>query len=537
MDLIVFRTDASLQIGSGHVMRCISLAHDLQKKGAIIKFVTRKFVGNLDDLILKKGFEVLSLSAESIKFAENSNEKYANWLGVSQEQDALETINAIKNVYVDWIIVDHYAIDRKWEEKLSPYSKKIMVIDDLSNRRHHCDVLLDQNYINDISRYDNLVPKDTTKFLGPRYALLRKEFREENHKKPNNIDSVNSVFIFFGASDLHNLTSLSIKALTQKGLENLSVIVLVGSTNNHLNEIKKLVKARPNTELHIQVENVAKLMSLCDLAIGAGGSTTWERLAIGLPSIVVTVADNQVPFSKELDNDNYITYIGAHSQVTQKDIYKSLIQTLSSISELHEQSINGQILVNGKGVGILTDFLIFGDQKLSFTYRKACFSDCQIYWAWANETQTRKNAFNQDRIEWQNHKKWFRVKLSDPLALLLIFESNYGLIGQVRFEYENSEFNIDYSIDKQFRGYGLGKIVLTKSIQYLCNNQPKKFINLVANVKKNNKASISIFKKLGFKITKINESENMFSFSLKCSKNDFKFMSEDKLFDITKKIL
>lgn len=537
MGVIVFRTDASLKIGSGHVMRCISLAYELQKKGAIVKFVTRNFFGNLDDLIVKKGFEVLSLSAKSIKYSGNSNEKYANWLGVSQDQDALETINAIRKVYADWIIVDHYAIDREWEEKLSPYSKKIMVIDDLSNRQHHCDVLLDQNYINDISRYDNLVPKDATKFLGPRYALLRKEFREENQKKPINIYSVNSIFIFFGASDLHNLTSLSIKALTQKGLENLSVIVLVGSANSHLTEIKKLVKERPNTELHIQVENVAKLMRLCDLAIGAGGSTTWERMAIGLPSIVVTVADNQVPFSKELDNDNYLKYLGAHSQVTQNDIYKSLLQTLNSLTELHEQSINGQILVNGKGVRIVSDFLIFGDQKLSFTFRKACFSDCQIYWAWANETLTRKNAFNQDRIEWLNHNNWFREKLSDPSALLLIFESNYGLIGQVRFENEDSEFNIDYSIDKQFRGYGLGKVVLTKSIEYLCNNQPKKFINLVANVKKNNKASISIFKKLGFKKSKINESENMFSFSLKCSKNDFKLMSEDKLSDNTKEIL
>lgn len=177
---IVFRVDASTDIGSGHVMRCLSLAKVLRERGARCFFICREHRGNLIDEIREEGFVVyeLPINSGTIK----SSQIYENWLGDVYSADALASISCLDVSSNDLLIVDHYAIDERWEALVRKYFKKIMVIDDLANRKHNCDYLLDQNLSHSWSNYVGLLPKKSQTFIGPKFALLRPEFTFIRHQ-------------------------------------------------------------------------------------------------------------------------------------------------------------------------------------------------------------------------------------------------------------------------------------------------------------------------------------------------------------------
>ena len=361
--IVAFRTDASLQIGSGHVMRCLTLADELKKAGAKITFITRDHPGNLNQLIKNKGhnLEVLSPPSISDDFqadSVNPRSEYLKWLGVPELRDASETIAKLKKNKPSWLIVDHYGLGLEWELALRPHIEKLMVIDDLADRKHDCDFLLDQNfyllldqnfYQNGQNRYDDLVPPACTKFLGPEFALLRPEFAEARKKIKPRTGEIKRVFVFFGGSDRDNVTAKALEALSHPDLMHLEVDGVIGESNPHKGEIEVLVKTRSNTFLHVQVENMAELMARADLALGAGGSTTWERLCLGLPSLVISIAANQTPTNQALMEAGYITFLGARDKVEVGDIVSALRHCLTHPEELMLQSIEMQKLVPGTG--------------------------------------------------------------------------------------------------------------------------------------------------------------------------------------------
>ena len=175
---IAFRVDATNQIGTGHFMRCLTLADELKKQGAQICFLSPNFPAHLNDMLVAKGMKYMPLSLDAVQ-EPNDDLVHSNWLGTCQAQDAKRTIQALADQPWDWIVVDHYALDERWESAVRMSAKKIMVIDDLADRLHNCDVLLDQNfYANMQTRYSGKVPVDCQLLLGPSYALLRKEFKK-----------------------------------------------------------------------------------------------------------------------------------------------------------------------------------------------------------------------------------------------------------------------------------------------------------------------------------------------------------------------
>ena len=182
---IAFRTDASDQIGTGHFMRCLTLADGLKQRGAQICFVSCHLPEQLRSILVAKGHEFVLL--DSVQNALALDElAHAHWLGGTQAEDAADTIRALSDRILDWLVVDHYALDFRWESALRQTAKKIMVIDDIADRQHDCDVLLDQNFYADMqTRYTGKVPSHCRLLLGPRYALLRDEFRQlHEHVKP-----------------------------------------------------------------------------------------------------------------------------------------------------------------------------------------------------------------------------------------------------------------------------------------------------------------------------------------------------------------
>ena len=211
---ILVRVDSSITTGTGHLMRCLTLANALKEIGHNVHFACRDLKGNINQLVTKQGHNLHSLPVPEEEFVSQLDDTtHAKWLEVEWQQDYKETFKVMQDIagQIDWLVVDNYALDYRWESLLRQYVKRIMVIDDLADRKHDCDMLLDQNYYSDSNaRYAGLVPFTCRMFLGPKYAILRPEFFQERQNLPQRNDTVQRILIFFGGVDQSNETGKKI---------------------------------------------------------------------------------------------------------------------------------------------------------------------------------------------------------------------------------------------------------------------------------------------------------------------------------------
>lgn len=352
---VVFRADASIQIGSGHVMRCLTLADRLRGNGASVQFICRELPGHLCDFIQQQGFLVNRLPF-SIQNTNRSKENklYEEWLGETWEKDVSQTsdILQIAKARIDLMIVDHYAIDIRWEQRVRRFADKIMVIDDLANRPHDCDILLDQNlYENMQMRYDGIVPEHCLKLLGPRYALLREEFLLARSYGKNRGGHIQRIFVFFGGSDPTDESTKALEAISLLNRPDLAIDVVVGNSNPNKDRITELCLTMPNTNFYCQINYIAELMVKADLAVGAGGSATWERCFLGLPAIIVTTADNQIEVTEAVAKAKAIFYLGHYPDVSTRSIAEALKQFLQSPESVKKMSQSGRELMGESKTG------------------------------------------------------------------------------------------------------------------------------------------------------------------------------------------
>lgn len=351
-----------MEIGTGHVMRCLTLADELQSVGAKCYFICREHAGNLIDQIRQRGFTVIVLPdlARTIVAGNSAlifNANGESSLGADWAIDAEQTRIALGGAFVDWLIVDHYAIDSLWEKSLRSMCRKLMVIDDLTNRLHDCDLLLNQNIGLDVSRYSNLVSKECVVLVGPHYALLHPEYSSYRKFYSTCKDIAKTAIVFFGGTDLQNLTGLSIEALSQPELRFLEVDVVIGANNPHTSALKAQIMDRPLTRIHQSRPHLADLMAMADISIGAGGATTWERMCVGLPSVVVCVADNQRLVSEELSRDGLIVYAGEASKLSSIALAKIISELITNPVMLSSLSIKTKKLVDGLGASRVANIM------------------------------------------------------------------------------------------------------------------------------------------------------------------------------------
>lgn len=369
---VFIRTDASFQMGTGHIMRCMTLAKALRQCGVTVLFVSRELPGHLCDYVKKEGFSVCRLPYDAaMAGATTEDSDYACWLGKTSAEDVVETGVAItdSNLPVDWLVVDHYALDHNWERAMRPFVRKIMVIDDLANRNHDCELLLDQNlYENMKTRYNELVPPNTVKLLGPAFALLRSEFLDMRRNIKVRSGAIENILVYFGGSDLSNETVKSVEAIASNRSKGHTVDIVIGSNNSHGKAIAAAADKLRAALCHVNVKNMAKLMVEADLCIGAAGGTTWERCCLGLPTMVITVAENQVAATRCLHENNILYFIGEHSRVSAKDITKTLDMFCSNSDLVRQYSENSMLLVDGIGAQRCVDeMLVAGKMRKSKT--------------------------------------------------------------------------------------------------------------------------------------------------------------------------
>lgn len=332
---IIFRVDSSTKMGMGHLMRCLTLADEFKKQNHNIAFICRELLGNLIDLVKQKNHEVIALPVDK---AFQSDSIYLDWLGAEQEEDAAQVIDKIpKNVNL--LIVDSYALDEKWHKKLRSHAKKIMVIDDLADRNFDCDILLNQNLGSKKENYKNKVPKDCQLLLGCDYALLRPEFAESRKEvltKRKQTKSIKNILISMGGSDTNNLTYDVLQGIN----DDFNVIVVLGASSPHNDTILSYAKNK-NIKVVINARNMAELMLETDLAIGAGGSTSWERCCLGLPTLSYVTEDNQRTIAENLER------IGAVKIV--KNFTQDFQELSNNFSAWKKMSNHAQNICDGLG--------------------------------------------------------------------------------------------------------------------------------------------------------------------------------------------
>jgi UDP-2,4-diacetamido-2,4,6-trideoxy-beta-L-altropyranose hydrolase len=345
---VAIRVDAGPKIGTGHLMRTLTLADMLKKNHVRVRFVSRNMPIHLQRMLEIRGHDVTSLpTAPAIEVA--GDLAHSRWLDVSQTRDADDTCAALSDGLLEWVIVDHYALDRRWECLIRRCCSRIFVIDDLADRSHECDILLDQNLFLDIhDRYVGKVPTKATLLLGPRYALLREEFHRARAKETSRAGRVQRVLILLGGVDAKNHTSKVINGLIQLPAPAPTVDVVIGFQHPALEEITGLCQ-RHHFRLHVQAENVAELMVMADLAIGAGGSTSWERCCVGLPTVCLTQADNQVHIARGLEASGAVVNLGDGCLVSAEIIRDAVLALIGEPGRLISLSRSAGQLVDGLG--------------------------------------------------------------------------------------------------------------------------------------------------------------------------------------------
>jgi UDP-2,4-diacetamido-2,4,6-trideoxy-beta-L-altropyranose hydrolase len=471
-------------------MRCLTLGAALRDRGADVSFVCREMDGDLNELIESREFTVARLPVGKSAIRLDPSE----W-----ERDAKDTMAALGSSggRPQWLIVDHYALDARWESALRKSSERTMVIDDLADRQHDCDLLLDQNlFANMDGRYLKRVPGGCSMLLGPEYALLQPEYSELHSRIRPREGKVNRILITFGGADEDNLTGRALSAFLALRRDEIECDVVFNESGIHGDAIRAQAAGRKNVHLHSDLPTLAPLIADADLAVGGAGATSWERLCLGLPSLTVILAENQRVVGEELGSLGLARVLGDKTEVTEAVIAKALGDLIATGLEKNwsERCLS---TVDGNGAKrVCAALMVSSSDKL--TARRAATSDESLLLAWANDPMTRSNAFSQQPISVEDHHSWLASRLDDESGcrLYVVQDSDGVPIGQVRFERKDARWQIDYALAPVFRGRGLGKPLLEAALAAL--RKEFKSATVFAQVKSENRSSQKVFESLGF---------------------------------------
>ncbi len=361
LNLAFFRVDAALHIGTGHVMRCLTLAYALRDAGIECRFICREHAGNLIDHIRGCGFEVHGLGLRETGAGTSTNTAcHATWLGDSWEHDAAETLSILSNAHARYLIVDHYALAAEWEDAVKLAVHRLFVIDDLADRRHNCDLLLDQNLGRNASDYSALVPRSCRTLTGPRYALLRKEFAEKRRESLSRRVSpvLTQLLISMGGVDQHNVTGDILRALQECPLPAIcKIAVVLGPHAPWLENVRELAASMPwDTDVKVGVSDMENLMTISDLSIGAAGSTSWERCCLGLPTLMFVLAENQREAAYFLEQVGAVWKISEHGNFKDEmaACIKRIVEDAGALAGMAEKA---SLVCDGGGVARVLQLL------------------------------------------------------------------------------------------------------------------------------------------------------------------------------------
>ena len=521
---IAIRVDASSVIGSGHVMRCLALADALKRKGAKAHFICRVHENNLIGFIRDKKYDCSTLDLcdgagdGAVAKDQEQMPEHASWLGTSWQRDAEETGEVLKRGSYDWLLVDHYALDWHWESALRPLNKKIMVIDDLADRKHDCDALLDSVCGRKPEHYRDLAPSACHFLLGSQFALLRPEFAELRPtalQRRGEIDVPRRFLVTLGGMDPDNLTGTVLEQLAQADLPaDSEVEVILGAGFSHVEQVKGLAGNMPvKTSVSVGVENMAERMASADFAITAGGVSAIECCCLGLPAIVIVTAKNQLPSATALEKG------GISKVISSKSLASDFLPAFSHAShdlEWYQQAVScGSQLIDGGGatraVEVFTEIdgraWIGAEDQFPCSHGKlhpVTDSDLENIRRWRNHPRVREAMITQHEISLQEHLAWWQKTRDDDTKRWYIYMGKDTPAAVVYFFHLDAVEKVgwwgfylcDYSKESSVNRRTLARRVVKAMIEHAFNEMG--LDRLLCEARESNVAAISLYKEFGF---------------------------------------
>lgn len=481
---VAFRVDATASMGIGHVKRCLSLARALVAAGMRTIFITRKGSYGAAEFITAEGVECCLLPA--VPTAGGFD------LGVAAEDDARDTAAILAGVEnLDWVVTDHYGIDAHWHQAFRRQrSTRIACIDDLGNRPHAADLLIDHNFVADHrAKYQGLFPKDKLLLGGPRYALLGPAYAEAPKYKPH--PQVRSVGVFMGGTDPGGASARCVKVLLDEVGFTGQVAIATTSANPHLEALREFCRCMPRTSLLVDLPDLAGFFAAHDLQVGAGGGAMWERCCMGVPTLAVALADNQLEVLPALSQAGVVRWLPDLDQEALRDAMQSLITDASGRASLAQA---GKRLVDGRGA---TRVALAMTASKGLTLRPARAEDAQRLWAWRNDPGIRANSRSSELIPLVDHERWQAAVMADPHRRLLLACVGDTPVGSIRYDrIDEACFEVSIYLDPDLLGLGLGSALLAAGERWLVQSCSARLIR--AEVLPHNTASIRLFRAAGY---------------------------------------
>lgn len=493
---VTFRTDAGTTIGTGHLMRCLALAEGLRAAGAECLFLCRDGIGALAQMIAEGGhrLQMLPEANERQRVSDGESLAHDHWLpgGWQQDLDACLDELASKPA-ADWLVVDHYALDHRWETGMRAVARSVMAIDDLADRGHDCDLLVDQNLMPAmVGRYDGLLPPRCRPLLGPRYALLRSEFSRPDETPRAPRGATPRLLVMFGGADAADLTLRAVQALAHIGWQS-PVDVVAGPLYPALDSLRSAIKVLPAAELHAPARDVAALMRAADLAVGSPGVASWERCACALPSLTIAQASNQEKVGEALAEAGGHWYLGRAADVSDDELQDALRVLGRNGFVRHAMSGVATSICDGQGVRRVVRQML----ATALTVREARADDAALLFGWRNDERTRRQSFDPRPLDPTGHVDWLTKVLRDDNRNLLLISRAGREVACVRFDCVVERVTVSIYIDPDMHGQGIGGAALTAAIHWLRETRPE-MQTIEADVLSVNEASGALFTAAGF---------------------------------------
>ncbi|WP_030130525.1 UDP-2,4-diacetamido-2,4,6-trideoxy-beta-L-altropyranose hydrolase [Pseudomonas sp. QTF5] len=482
---VLIRADASPTIGSGHIARCLTLARVLRKQGAHVAFACRVLPGHRLDSLQAEDFETFALPERyPDEDPEQAIESMLPWQAdIAALGQALESHPAF-----DWIIVDHYGLDHHWQTAARRWAARIAAVDDLATRQYSVDLLLNQNLSGVPQAYVSLLTPDCQTLLGPRFALLRDEFCcPAIEIKPR----ARRVLVNFGGFDAAMQTHHAMLALAD--FHELEVDFVAGADNPALEQMQGLVDYRPNWRLHSFVSDFYRLMTEVDLFIGAGGGTSWERAAMGLPTICIAVSNNQQANGEVMATSGAHVFLGNREQVSVEQLRQAIGFVVGNQGIRQSLAERSRQLVDGRGALRVAAALAGAVLQV----RQASQDDAQLLFDGRNAEAVRRWSLDTHVIDWQRHQAWVAASLSNPRRLLLIAEADDGPVGVLRYDLDEARAEVSIYLFEGRFGLGWGRALLARGEAFVTAHWPR-LEAITAQVLPANQASLKVFREAGF---------------------------------------
>jgi UDP-2,4-diacetamido-2,4,6-trideoxy-beta-L-altropyranose hydrolase len=490
---VAFRVDASPIIGIGHLTRCLALARALQGLGAQAVFVTRDLGLDSGALIRAQGFDTVRLTPPTPaqrEAATSDDVRHAAWAGVPRQVDADETRAALDTFGPDWLVVDHYALDRRWHERLMDgTARRICVIDDLADRPLRADLLVDHNPDPDHrSKYCGCAADVPRLLGGPRFALLGPAYATAARYEFST--RVRSIGIFMGGTDALQMSALALQACREVARFGGPIEIVTTSSNPHLAVLERLCAASGPTELRVDLPDLAGFFGRHDLQIGAGGGAAWERCCIGAPTLTLKWADNQFVVLDALEAHG----AARTSPVLTAEAIGSAVAALVEDSEARRLlSERSRGWIDGRGA----ERVALAMHSDAISLRPATLEDAAAAHAWRNDARTRRFFRNPAPVALDEHLAWWARTLRDDQRRLLIACCGPRAVGSIRFDFAGEQAEVSLYIDPELTGLGLGRRLLEAAKRWV-TMQSARVRRVVAEVLPENTASARAFRAAGF---------------------------------------